>query len=138
MVFLCQKQARFQGRSYITFLLYQDYKDRLYLQRPRLIWDGILKGEFNDGIVRHPIDAKAWDEKYPPFALDLRNARLGIASDGFNPYGSLLNEYSTGQQCLYLITSLLGWAWKNTIISSLYLFLAQGHQEMRLMCTFNL
>ncbi|GKV11263.1 hypothetical protein SLEP1_g22529 [Rubroshorea leprosula] len=42
-----------------------------------------------DGLIRHPADSLAWkhfDEKYPDFAVDPRNLRLGLASDGFNPF----------------------------------------------------
>ncbi|XP_019267397.1 PREDICTED: uncharacterized protein LOC109244716 [Nicotiana attenuata] len=37
---------------------------------------------------------KIFDEKYPNFALDPRNVRFGLASDGFNPFGSMSNAYS--------------------------------------------
>ncbi|GLT55145.1 hypothetical protein SLA2020_282930 [Shorea laevis] len=42
-----------------------------------------------DGVLRHPADGEAWksfDERYPQFAFDPRNVRLGLASDGFNPF----------------------------------------------------
>ncbi|XP_070042013.1 uncharacterized protein LOC107772820 [Nicotiana tabacum] len=51
----------------------------------------------DDGVLRHPADSLAWksfDEKYPSFASDPRNIRLGLASDGFNPFGSMSNAYS--------------------------------------------
>ena len=51
----------------------------------------------DDGILRHPTNSKAWksfDELYPSFALSPRNIRLGLASDGFNPFGSLRSDYS--------------------------------------------
>ncbi|RDY06303.1 hypothetical protein CR513_09720, partial [Mucuna pruriens] len=47
--------------------------------------------------LRHPRDAKAWrsfDQLYPEFALEPRNVRLGLATDGFNPYRSMSNSYS--------------------------------------------
>ncbi|XP_070029676.1 uncharacterized protein [Nicotiana sylvestris] len=53
----------------------------------------------DDGILRHPADSLAWknfDEKYPSFASDPRNVRLGLASDGFNPFGSMSNAYRPG------------------------------------------
>ncbi|XP_050386122.1 uncharacterized protein LOC126802526 [Argentina anserina] len=43
----------------------------------------------NDGVFRHPADSLAWkdfDEKNTTFAADIRNVRLGLASDGFNPF----------------------------------------------------
>ncbi|GKC36549.1 transposon protein, CACTA, En/Spm sub-class, partial [Tanacetum coccineum] len=46
----------------------------------------------NDNIARHPADTEAWkhlDKIDPPFARDPRNIRLGLATDGFNPFGNL-------------------------------------------------
>lgn len=43
------------------------------------------------GIMSHPADALAWrafDERYKDFSSDPRSVRLGLASDGFNPYHS--------------------------------------------------
>ncbi|XP_020262677.1 uncharacterized protein LOC109838663 [Asparagus officinalis] len=51
-----------------------------------------------DGILRHPADGKAWkdfDEKHPEFALDPRNVRLGLSSDGFNPFRTMSIAHST-------------------------------------------
>ncbi|XP_070010162.1 uncharacterized protein [Nicotiana sylvestris] len=45
-----------------------------------------------DGVLRHPADSEAWkkfDSKYPEFAGDPRNVRLGLASDGFNPFSTM-------------------------------------------------
>ncbi|MBV8802557.1 MAG: DUF4218 domain-containing protein [Gammaproteobacteria bacterium] len=50
-----------------------------------------------DNTIRHPADGDAWkhlDEKFPEFAQDSRNVRLGLASDGFNPFGNMSNSYS--------------------------------------------
>ncbi|XP_074376914.1 uncharacterized protein LOC141718433 [Apium graveolens] len=51
-----------------------------------------------DGRLRHPADGLGWnsmDAKYPDFAGEIRNVRLGLASDGFNPYRSMNNSHST-------------------------------------------
>ncbi|KAL4335213.1 hypothetical protein GQ457_07G009520 [Hibiscus cannabinus] len=51
----------------------------------------------NDDVIRHPADATAWqefDKENDWFALDPRNIRLGLASDGFNPFGNMSNSYS--------------------------------------------
>ncbi|XP_074374253.1 uncharacterized protein LOC141714644 [Apium graveolens] len=51
-----------------------------------------------DGQLRHPADGKGWksmDGKYPEFAAKMRNVRLGLAADGFNPYGSMNIFHST-------------------------------------------
>ncbi|XP_068503878.1 uncharacterized protein [Phaseolus vulgaris] len=41
------------------------------------------------GVLRHPSDGEAWkhfDQLHPKFAAEPRNIRLGLCSDGFNPY----------------------------------------------------
>ena len=51
----------------------------------------------DDGILRHPADAEAWkdfDRQHPMFAMDPRNVRLGLATDGFNPFGNMSTAYS--------------------------------------------
>ena len=52
----------------------------------------------DDGVLRHPADSIAWktfDEKHAQFASDCRNIRLGLASDGFNPFGNMSISHST-------------------------------------------
>lgn len=51
-----------------------------------------------EGILRHLADCEGWkdfDNQYPYFAQDPRNVRLGLATDGFNPFGNMSNAYST-------------------------------------------
>jgi len=45
----------------------------------------------------HPADDEAWkhfDEVYSDFAEDARNLRLGLATDGFNPFSEQNSRYS--------------------------------------------
>ncbi|CAL2272088.1 unnamed protein product [Prunus armeniaca] len=52
----------------------------------------------DDDVMRHPADWEAWkefDRTFPEFAADPRNVRLGLATDGFNPYGVLNQHHST-------------------------------------------
>ena len=54
-------------------------------------------GHMNDGLLRHPIDSKAWksfDSKYIEFSSEPRNVRLGLATDGFNPRGNMSTSHS--------------------------------------------
>ena len=47
--------------------------------------------------LSHPADDEAWkdfDRKYEWFAKDARNIRLGLAIDGFNPFGKMNASYS--------------------------------------------
>ncbi|GKF78683.1 hypothetical protein Tco_0234251, partial [Tanacetum coccineum] len=50
-----------------------------------------------DGKMGHPVDGKAWkefDKNNLEFAKEHRNVRLGLAADGFNPFGNLSQSYS--------------------------------------------
>lgn len=56
------------------------------------------KNRVDDGIMRHPADSLAWkyfDSEQKSFSLDARNARIGLAADGFNPFGQMNVSYST-------------------------------------------
>jgi len=47
--------------------------------------------------LSHPADGEAWkdfDRNYGWFAKDARNIRLGLATDGFNPFGKMSSSYS--------------------------------------------
>lgn len=53
--------------------------------------------QVDDGVLRHLVDSLSWknfDEKYPNFASVPRSVRLGLALDGFNPFGSISNLYN--------------------------------------------
>ncbi|XP_024200276.1 uncharacterized protein LOC112203559 [Rosa chinensis] len=50
-----------------------------------------------DGKMRHPVDYLVWkniDNKWPNFASEPRNLRLGLSLDGFNPFGDFSSRYS--------------------------------------------
>ncbi|XP_060965657.1 uncharacterized protein LOC133034566 [Cannabis sativa] len=72
---------------------------RLYSSRitaKSMIWHHTGKSK-DDGVLRHPVDGLAWkdfDAKHPEFARDPRNVRLGLAADGFNPFGNMSLAYS--------------------------------------------
>jgi len=41
-------------------------------------------------MLRHPVDGSQWrkvDRTFPTFANDARNIRLGLSTDGMNPFG---------------------------------------------------
>jgi hypothetical protein len=55
------------------------------------------KRQFSEKEMSHPGDGKAWsdfDEEYPDFAKHARNIRLGLATDGFNPFSEKNSKYS--------------------------------------------
>jgi hypothetical protein len=57
------------------------------------------EGRLDDGVMRHPANSKAWkhvDKKYhKKFSKDARSVRLGLASDGFNPFGLMSISHTT-------------------------------------------
>ncbi|XP_028060554.1 uncharacterized protein LOC114264150 [Camellia sinensis] len=51
----------------------------------------------DDGILRHPADGEAWkdfDRQHPLFSQESRNVRLGLATNGFNPFRNMSNSYN--------------------------------------------
>ena len=51
-----------------------------------------------DGKLRHPANGLAWKDfnrVYPDFAQDCRNVRLGLSSDGLNPFQTMSISHST-------------------------------------------
>ncbi|XXG68736.1 hypothetical protein AAC387_Pa06g1755 [Persea americana] len=71
---------------------------RLYMSRKtatEMRWHS--EKRVDDGIARHPADSVEWkefDKKYPKFSQETRNVRLGLATDGFNPFGNMSTSYS--------------------------------------------
>lgn len=50
-----------------------------------------------DGVLRHPADTEGWkdfDKKHHWFAQESRNVRLGLTTNGFNPFGNMNNSYN--------------------------------------------
>ncbi|XP_024009473.1 uncharacterized protein LOC112084554 [Eutrema salsugineum] len=61
-----------------------------------------LQWHFNnaseDGTMRHPVDSITWTQvnsKWPQFAAEPRNLRLGLSTDGINPFSIQNTKYST-------------------------------------------
>ncbi|KAM3216613.1 hypothetical protein P3L10_026054 [Capsicum annuum] len=51
-----------------------------------------------DGVMRHPLDSEAWkhfNETHPFFAVEPRNVRLGLCTDGFQPFNQSGRTYSS-------------------------------------------
>ncbi|GJU51545.1 uncharacterized protein Tco_1221100 [Tanacetum coccineum] len=56
------------------------------------------KERVDDGLMRHPADSPAWkmfDKKYLKFRCKIRNVRLGLTSDGFNPFRTMTISHNT-------------------------------------------
>ncbi|CAM8959545.1 unnamed protein product [Rhodiola kirilowii] len=48
--------------------------------------------------IRQPADGESWkafDEEFPQFVSEMRNVRLGLATDGFNSFGAPGLSHST-------------------------------------------
>ena len=61
-----------------------------------MAWHSVKRTK--DGKLRHPADAEGWqsmDDRFPNFAVKPRNVRLGLASDGFNPYRTMGLSHNT-------------------------------------------
>ena len=51
----------------------------------------------NYEVLRHPANVEAWksfDRTHESVSLDPCNVRLGLATDGFNPFGNMSVSYS--------------------------------------------
>ncbi|KAL7255722.1 hypothetical protein ACSBR1_009779 [Camellia fascicularis] len=74
---------------------------RLFISRKTAIdmkWHKDKRVE-EENVLRHSVDSEAWkdfDKKHESFAKDPRNARLGLASDGFNPFGNMRGRGRAG------------------------------------------
>jgi hypothetical protein len=56
-----------------------------------------LKRRLVKNELSHPVDGevgKQFNKSWPKFAKDARNLRLGLATDGFNPFRNMTNSYS--------------------------------------------
>lgn len=52
----------------------------------------------DDGTMRHPVDSISWaqvNDNWPDFAAEPRNLRLGISTDGMNPFSMQNTNHST-------------------------------------------
>ncbi|KAL6570321.1 hypothetical protein OROMI_014835 [Orobanche minor] len=86
----------------VKVLWYFPLKDRLerLFMSPHtakaMRWHAEPRAHGGDTMI-HPLDGEAWkniDKEYPDFSSDVRNVRLGVASDGFNPFGNMSLSYT--------------------------------------------
>ncbi|CAM8948489.1 unnamed protein product [Rhodiola kirilowii] len=87
------------GRSDKSLNDHLKITQRLYMSphiAKEMRWHGERK--VKKGLIRHPVDSEAWqdfDKKIHDFAQDVRNVRLGLATDGFNLFGAAALSHST-------------------------------------------
>ncbi|XP_034202728.1 uncharacterized protein LOC117617460 [Prunus dulcis] len=63
-----------------------------------------FKDRVKDGVLRHPADSEAWksfNQIHESFGMEPRNVRLGLAKDGFNPFGNMNLHYSIWPVLIY-------------------------------------
>ncbi|XP_021746079.1 uncharacterized protein LOC110711949 [Chenopodium quinoa] len=69
------------------------------------------EGRKKNGLLKHPADSPGWkniDMKFRAFGDEVRNLRLGLCTDGMNPFGTLSTQHSTWP-VLLVIYNLLLW-----------------------------
>jgi len=83
-----------------------------------------------DGMLRHPTDSLQWkkiNHLYPDFGKETRNLRLGLATDGMNPYGSLSTQRSSWP-VLLVIYNLPPWLCMKRKYMMLYMMITGPRQ----------
>ena len=71
--------------------LFANPTDARYLR-----WHG--EGRKVDDKLRHPADSAQWriiDSKFPKFGAEIRNLRIGLSTDGINPFGNMSSRHSS-------------------------------------------
>lgn len=89
----CSSKGSMVPRKVLRYFPVKPRLQRLYMSRKTAKDMQWHKGEdrLNDDIMRHPADSNAWksfDEEFKEFGGDARNVRLGLACDGFQPFGN--------------------------------------------------
>jgi hypothetical protein len=88
---VAQKQLRYFP---ITPRLKRLYISKKIVRHMRCHKEGIRE---NDGVIEDPSDGEAWkvlDRFDADFVSDARNVRLGLATDGFDPFSTNSAPYS--------------------------------------------
>jgi hypothetical protein len=61
-------------------------------------YEVVCRGPYKDGVLRHLANGQAWqsfDNLHPKFSANNKNVRLGLCSDGFNPFRNISTSHST-------------------------------------------
>jgi hypothetical protein len=67
-----------------------------------MVWHRL--GHSSDGLICHVVDSLQWkwvDEQLGDFGMEDRNIRLGLATDGVNPYGVKRSTLVNDEKTLY-------------------------------------
>jgi len=85
-----------------------------------MMWN--YENKSNNNVLCHICDGEAWkhfDRVYPNFAAEPRDVRLGLCSNGFNPYVQASNALYS---CLLIIATLYNLPFKMCMFKP-YMFL---------------
>nr|CAM59133.1 putative transposase [Antirrhinum majus] len=91
-------KKKFIARKKLWYLPLTPRLQRLYMSRntaEHMTWH--TKCRRDNDVMIHPASGEAWksfDATYPDFAAESRNVRVGICTDGFNPYRNSSTPYS--------------------------------------------
>jgi hypothetical protein len=61
-----------------------------------MVWHNDNRG--SDGLVRHVVDSKAWvhiDVMWPEYAIEPHNVKLGLVTNGVNPFSAQSSSWCT-------------------------------------------
>ena len=84
--------------------------------REHVLWHSRNQEYRDQNVMSHPSHGSEWksfNHKHKKVAADPRNIRLGLASDGFNPFATIAPHIACGQCVLSLTTCLQMSAPKN-------------------------
>jgi len=73
--------------------------------------------------MRHPRDSEAWktfDLLHPEFVDDPQNVRLGLATNGFNPFGNMSTSHSIWARGPHTIQSFSLGVYETNLLYPLY------------------
>ena len=86
----------------------------------------------DDGVMRHLADLDAWkmfDSKHLEFSSNPRNVKLGLAADGFNPFGIMSTSHRMWPVMLvpYNLPPWLCMKWSSMILSLVIPEIGRAH-----------
>ena len=94
----CSKGKKISSKVLRHFLLIPRLQRLLMSSKTTSYMTWHAQGHATNDLMRHPIDFLSWKTFYslhPTFAPKHRNVRLGLSSDGFNPFSNMSITYIT-------------------------------------------
>ncbi|KAL2893830.1 Serine--tRNA ligase [Bienertia sinuspersici] len=86
----CNKKGKRIPQKTLRYFPLKQRLQRLYMcSKPASLTTWHRDNKSKPGIMKHPVDGSTWqsfDKTHGDFTLDPRNIRLGLATDGFQPF----------------------------------------------------